>query len=619
MPRRSHALQKPIHALRASVNPLHFRVAGPLHARIANSPHARVANPLQVRSFSQSVDYPPPSNHWTGSDEPPHLAVLGGGITGLTSAFYLAKEWPEAKITVYEAAPRVGGWMSSKHVDVAGGKVLFEQGPRSLRSKHHLSTAMLRSQIQELGLEDQVITQSKDSPAALNRFIYYPDKLVKAPGPDMDIFQLLYTIFFEPTFSGIFSAVLREPFAAKGEAEDESVGDFLNRRFGTTKPTDNVVSAVLHGIYAGDVYKLSARTMMSLHWLLEKKHGSIFKGFLKHRKSSTNPLPISKSEAMWYDGFKDEAKKLRPEFLEKLKDASIFSFKNGISTLTTGLADFLRENPNVTFKTNTIITRIEPDQKTGKVQLTTAPTSNPQSPSPDPSIHDLTISALSASTLRKIASSPSNPTPLGTTDLAPSVTVAVVNLFYPPSTRLPVSGFGYLLPRSVPLDQNPERALGVIFDSDAMPGQDTVEGTKLTVMLGGHWWDGYSASDLPSDDEAVSMARSILARHLNIQDAPLATNVSLQKDCIPQYTVGYIARLKTLHRDLKDWMGGRVVVAGNSYSGVGVHDCIKSGRQVGRLVGRHGLWSRRTGLEDLVDEEWYSVVVNDRRGQESEE
>jgi protoporphyrinogen/coproporphyrinogen III oxidase len=61
------------------------------------------------------------------------IAVLGGGITGLTSAHYLAKELPNAKITIYESGDRLGGWLQSKYVDIGNGKILFEQGPRTLR------------------------------------------------------------------------------------------------------------------------------------------------------------------------------------------------------------------------------------------------------------------------------------------------------------------------------------------------------------------------------------------------------------------------------------------------------------------------------------------------------
>lgn len=62
-----------------------------------------------------------------------NIAILGGGITGLATAYNLANEIPNAKITIYEAQDRLGGWIESEHVEVDGGKVLFEWGPRTLR------------------------------------------------------------------------------------------------------------------------------------------------------------------------------------------------------------------------------------------------------------------------------------------------------------------------------------------------------------------------------------------------------------------------------------------------------------------------------------------------------
>lgn len=66
-------------------------------------------------------------------DAATNVAVLGGGITGLASAYFLTRELPRAKVTLYESSPRLGGWLQSKYVDVDNGKVLFEQGPRTLR------------------------------------------------------------------------------------------------------------------------------------------------------------------------------------------------------------------------------------------------------------------------------------------------------------------------------------------------------------------------------------------------------------------------------------------------------------------------------------------------------
>lgn len=154
----------------------------------------------------------------------------------------------------------------------------------------------------------------------------------------------------------------------------------------------------------------------------------------------------------------------------------------------------------------------------------------------------------------------------------------LVNLYFRNSSLLPVRGFGYLIPRSVPFDQNPEYALGVIFDSDAMSGQDTAAGTKITVMFGGHWWDGWHA--FPDKADAKIMAQTVLARHLGITEDPECVNVAFQKDCIPQYIVGHKAILRKAQSEITEAYGGKVFVAGSAYGGVGVNDCVRSAMDV---------------------------------------
>ena len=61
------------------------------------------------------------------------VAILGGGITGLVTAFYLSRLRPDTRITIFEGSSRLGGWLHTRSVDVGNGNVIFEQGPRNLR------------------------------------------------------------------------------------------------------------------------------------------------------------------------------------------------------------------------------------------------------------------------------------------------------------------------------------------------------------------------------------------------------------------------------------------------------------------------------------------------------
>lgn len=182
-----------------------------------------------------------------------------------------------------------------------------------------------------------------------------------------------------------------------------------------------------------------------------------------------------------------------------------------------------------------------------------------------------------------------------------AVNVMVVNLYYDNPNLIPYRGFGYLIPRSAPIEQNPERALGVIFGSDSSVGQDTAPGTKLTVMMGGHWWDDWLESDLPDPKTAISMARSLLKRHLGITDSPSATTARLQRDAIPQYTVDHLMRMENLSEAVRDEFNGRLTLAGNWYNmhGVGVLNCITQAY----LAASYGVGAPRPTFPEQLEKE----------------
>lgn len=197
--------------------------------------------------------------------------------------------------------------------------------------------------------------------------------------------------------------------------------------------------------------------------------------------------------------------------------------------------------------------------------------------------------------------------------LTPFVTVQTISLYYPsPDLLSHTTGFGYLIPQSVPFEQNPERALGVIFDSYATNGQDSVEGTKLTVMMGGHWWDGWK--DYPNDEEALSMAKAVLERHLGIREEPAAWHVNLSKDCIPQYTLGYEDRLRDFAEGIGREFKGRLRVVGNQFNGVGVNDVIQGSWNLARGLRNGGWKSTSVGLDRAMDTREWRVVPSGTLG-----
>ena len=116
-----------------------------LHTSRTSQPFPRSSSVAQRREFQshfgrleggelRELQFAAPANIGSTSNaEKKHIAILGGGITGLSAAHYLTRELPTAKITIYEASDRLGGWLLSKSVNVGNGNVVFESGPRTLR------------------------------------------------------------------------------------------------------------------------------------------------------------------------------------------------------------------------------------------------------------------------------------------------------------------------------------------------------------------------------------------------------------------------------------------------------------------------------------------------------
>jgi protoporphyrinogen oxidase len=424
---------------------------------------------------------------------------------------------------------------------------------------------------------------------------------------------------------------MTELFKAKGlhVVGDESVGSFISRRL-SPAVANNLVSAGFHGIYAGDINQLSMRMILPVAYEYERRFGTLGEAFL-HINSTKSVLRRERS-LLTQQVF--EASPLDPALKSSFDSAAVYTFQNGAQQLVDRLVKRLRANPNITIRTSCGEIDLLPHANDRMSISPRLPKRlrDPNSPADaeDPAIvasrtiHSHVISTISPKALVGAART------TFTLGLRGAQSHAVT-VFYPGSSITVPPGFGYLIPAGVPFDQNPERALGVIFDSSysghpsepasstdqpPTPAQDTAPGTKLTVMLGGYYWDGWT--EYPSETEALELATSLLQRHLGIHTPPTAWHVALQHSCIPQYTVGHVGRLAKAHRTLQTAFAGRVRVTGSWWNGVGVNDCVTGAWEVVQGLRQPGL----TGLEDLVRKEgegWVEVGARRRKKKKKEE
>ncbi|KAI3392150.1 hypothetical protein diail_6128 [Diaporthe ilicicola] len=548
----------------------------------------------------------------SSSELPSDIAVLGGGLTGLTTAYYLTRFHPDAKITIYESEARVGGWIDTEQAEVITLEdneetISFERGARVVSPQSNMTRwedFVLYDLIEQLKLVDEAVALRKDDPVLSNRYVFYPDHLVRVPSNlPKDFFGRLkwftdvaYKVLTEPVFAGIIpsfvSAVMKmngqsspgaqraaggnrdRPYAI-ADIKDISMGEYFENLLGRPDLINNLQSALVHGIWGGDVWKLSMREGTFQQALIKSTHGG------------TPFIPVKD-----HDFFSGRDVAVRNESVLLLanhfnRSIGYIGFRNGFSTLTDALADVLKDNPNVTIRTRTPVTSVRYEQ--GKA-VVSAPEQAGATVAGEAK-YDKVISSLYSGSLAKLTGD-ALPT---LKNHSTAVTIQIVNLWYPDSSLTSGHpGFGYLIPQSVPTDYNPHAALGVIFDSDReaaadVPERQSAKGTKLTVMLGGHYWDYLDADSWPDAKEATAMAMDTVHRQLGIPPTePVFTSTKVCRECIPQHLVGHRERMAQAHTELYDAFRGTLSVVGSSYTPPGVLPSLKAGRDMALQVSRQG-------------------------------
>lgn len=232
-----------------------------------------------------------------------HIAILGTGISGLATGWFLKQRFGnDIRLSFFEKSRRVGGWIQSVQCD----DFIFELGPRSLRTKGAGSHSI--DLVEALGLQSEVVAAD---PAAKRRYLWTEGALQELPSGPLGLFS-------SSLGRSILTAALGEPFRKKGIFEDESIYDFISRRL-STKIAESLFDPMVSGIYAGDIRKLSLRSCFPLLHDWEQEGGSLIKGAFKKGKK----LQASS------------------EWGRQLQRQPIFTFRRGMETLVQALHEQL--------------------------------------------------------------------------------------------------------------------------------------------------------------------------------------------------------------------------------------------------------------------------------------
>jgi oxygen-dependent protoporphyrinogen oxidase len=454
------------------------------------------------------------------------VVVVGGGITGLTTAYRLTRAEDPPEVLVLEAGGEVGGKVRS--ATVAG--LDLEAGPDSLLVRKTAAVELCR----ELGMGDDLV------PAAVAATQIWTRKgLLPFPsgpfGISTDPWELA-------RWGGMsWSAKIRaggDLVLPRGGTEaDESLGDVLRRRIGNGA-TDALVAPLLGGLFAGDVDRLSVRATFPELAAWEREHGSLMRGA---RAMSAARRPASVGGAGKGTG--------PPPMFVRLR--------GGLSRVTGSLAEALGVER---VRTGAAVTglRIAGDRYAvstadGELEADTVVLTTPAFVTAD--LVEPTA-PFAARELREI----------------PYASTAVGLFVYPPGTddRLPTSS-GFVAPRGA----LPMNAATIV--SKKWPDERFAHRAVVRCFIGGTGTEHGLAS---SDDEILARSAEALARIYELPPSPEASTLVRWPAAMPQYEVGHLDRVEAIEAGLPSG----VVVAGQAFRGAGLPDCVGQASAVAERV-----------------------------------
>lgn len=214
------------------------------------------------------------------------IAIIGGGISGLTAAYVLVRDHADTcEVTLYEASSRAGGIIETVQQD----GFIIECGPDSWVTEKQWAERLAR----ELGLAGELLPSND---AGRRTYIAQAGRLAALPdGMRMMVPTDLATLDSSPLFSSAAKQAYRaEParaeelrsaaLLARGAKADESVAAFVDRHFGA-EVAATVAGPLLAGVFGGDIHQLSARALLAPFVAMEQEHGSLIAALQRRQPS----------------------------------------------------------------------------------------------------------------------------------------------------------------------------------------------------------------------------------------------------------------------------------------------------------------------------------------------
>lgn len=454
------------------------------------------------------------------------IVVVGGGITGLAAAYRVHELNPSVKVTLLEASDRLGGTIQTNYRD----GFLLERGPDSFISEKPQAVELAK----RLGLESQIIETNE---AYRRSFIVRNGRLRSVP----EGFQLLAPSRMWPFIaSDIFSFAGKMRIAADlflprkntNGVNDESLASFVRRRLGE-EALARMAQPMVGGIYTADPETLSLRATLPRFLDMEQQHRSLILAMLRQGRSQKTGTSGAR-----YSLF--------------------LSFDKGMQVLVDSLTRI-----NADFFLNTRVQRLIFDQ--GWTIITDKE-------------EQFKADAVCLAVPAYIAASLLSDVDTRLAEKLRAVeyaSTATLNFGYRRSAIAhPLNGFGFVVPfiekRSL---------IACTFSSVKFSGRAPDGHVLLRAFAG-----GALQPEIFALDEAAMATRveADLRELLGISEDPLFVEVTKWERSMPQYHVGHLDRVNEIESLVKELPG--LALAGNSYRGAGIPDCIRSSESAAQAL-----------------------------------
>jgi len=455
------------------------------------------------------------------------VAIVGGGISGLATAYFLQKNNSQIEIKIFEAAARVGGILETMHDKQA----LMECGPDAIFNEKPWALELCR----ELGLESEIIQTRSENRRS---FILNQKKILPIPAG----FYLTAPRTFKAWWNlpgmslGGKLRMLGDLFLpAKKEDQDESVADFVTRRFGK-ETLEKLAQPMIAGVYTSRPESLSLLATFPQFRKMEKKHGSVIRALA----ASAETKGASGPRYTLFSSLKKGMGSLPEKLQEKLS----------------GKIEFFAPVQKITREENQWVLKIDQDAYTADAVCIAAPSYQ--------AANMLAVSCPElAAQLKAIRFEP----------------VATINYLLPRrAVSHPLDGFGFVVPAS-----EKSNLIGCSFSHQKFEGRVVdSENVLLRAFVGGSYGhDIFKKSDEEMKLEVFSELKLILG----ISGEPLQILMRRYDLGMPQYEVGHLDRMNALFTGLENYPG--LFLTGNSYRGIGIPDCVREAKLAAEKILAH--------------------------------